>query len=190
MEFDLVIAKRRSIRSFKSKTASWKEVLEAINAANQAPFADSRNNLKFIIVEDKEKIATIAHLASQSWISESGIIVLVCSDDGNLENMHGERGRVYARQQAGAAIENLLLKIIDLGLSACWVGAYSDDLIKTKLQIPQHIQIEAIIPIGYSKAMPEKKRKAALENTVYWEEWERSRRGPIFREQEDELSAG
>ncbi|MBI2632479.1 nitroreductase family protein [Candidatus Pacearchaeota archaeon] len=190
MEFDEVIAKRKSIKAFKGKTASWKSVMEAIDAANQAPFADNRNNLKFIIIEDKDKIANIAHLANQTWISKSGIIVLVCSDDTNLENMHGERGRVYARQQAGAAIENLLLKIVDLGLSACWVGSYSDDLIKTKLQIPQNIQIEAIIPIGYAKSTFDKKRRAALENTIYWEEWGRGRRGPMFKEQEDEISAG
>jgi len=106
MELDEVINKRRSVRSFKGKSASWKDVLEAIDAANQAPFADNRNNLKFIVLEDKEKIATVANLASQNWINESGIVVIVCSDDGNLENMHGERGRVYARQQAGGAIEN------------------------------------------------------------------------------------
>ena len=190
MELDEVINKRRSVRSFRGKSASWKDVLEAIDAANQAPFADNRNNLKFIVLEDKEKIAMVANLAGQNWNNESNIAVIVCSDDGNLENMHGERGRIYARQQAGGAIENLLLKLVDLGLSACWVGAFSDDLIKTKLKIPQNIQIEAIIPVGYSKTAAEKKRKAALENTIFWEEWDRIRRGPMFKENEDEFSVG
>ena len=154
MDFDSVIEKRASARSFKSKKASWKDILEAIDAAIKAPSAGKMHHLKFVIIEEQEKIEKIAEFTDQLWISESGILVVVCSDDTHLENQYGERGRVYSRQAAGAAIENFLLKITDLGLSACWVGSYTDELIKQLLKIPAHIQIEAIIPIGYSKTKP------------------------------------
>ena len=48
--------------------------------------------------------------------------------------MHGERGRIYARQQAGAAINTLLLKLTDLGLQSCWVGSYDDEKIRELLE--------------------------------------------------------
>ena len=180
MEFDSVIDERKSVRSFKSKTPSWKLVIEAIDAARKAPFADGRNHLKFIIIEDQEKIDKIAELAAQSWISSSKLLVIVCSDDTNLENMHGDRGRIYSRQQSGAAIENFLLKLVDLGLSGCWVGSYSDEMIKQMLKIPMHIQIEAIIPVGYEAAKTKKSRKKEIEHNIFWESWDEKKRNSFM----------
>lgn len=190
MEFSALIRKRKSVRSFLAKKPSWKAVLEAIDAANQSPFAGNMNNLKFLIIEEKKTIKKLAKFAEQPWISQAGILILICSDETYLENKYGERGRVYSRQHAGSAIHAFLLKLTDLALSACWVGAYADELIKESLKIPQHIQIEAIIPIGYedkkySEAKPEKKE---LENVIYWEHWNNDMRPTIFKEPDDELA--
>ena len=181
MEFDSVIEKRRSTRSFKPKRASWKDVLEAIDAASQAPFAGNMNHMKFIIIENPPEIEILAKLCSQSWITEAPIVLIACSDDTHLENLYGERGRVYSRQGAGAAIENLLLKLVDLGLAGCWVGSYTDELVKQHFNIPSQIQIEAVIPIGYEqKSTKSKPRKKKLENAIFWEKWDQGKRPTIF----------
>ena len=184
MQFDHVVEKRHSVRSFRDKKASWKVVLEAIDAANQGPFADSRNPLKFLVIEEQKTIGAIAERTGQLWVNEASILVLVCSDDMHLENMHGERGKKYARQQSGAAVAHLLLKLTDLGLGSCWVGAFSDEQLKQHLHIPSHIEVEAIVPIGYekSKAGSSPRRKKALENSLYWESWGTGKRPSLFRD--------
>lgn len=186
MEFERVVKKRKSVRRFSGKKASWKDVLEAIDLANQGPFAGNHNNLNFLIVENKETIKDLANCCEQSWVSNSGLLVVVCSDDSKLEDLYGERGRIYSRQQAGAAIQTLLLALTDLGLSSCWVGAYTDEFVKQRLKIPQHVQVEAIIPVGYEKKMPgqEKKKKKELESVLYWEKWKNSYRPKLFEEDE------
>jgi len=158
MELDLAIRKRRSVRAFKNAAPSWKDVLEAIDAANQAPFAGNHNHLKFICVEDGEKIK-------------------------ELENQYGDRGRVYSRQQAGAAIQNFLLKIVDLKLATCWIGSYDDSKVRDLFKVPKHMQIEAVLPIGYEihgKEIHVKKKD--LENVLYWEEWDKTKRPTLFKE--------
>ena len=188
MQLDSAIKKRHSVRAFKKKKAPWDKVLEAINAAIEAPSAGNIANLKFILVEDHETIHKLAKHSHQSWMTKAGIVVVACSDDTNLETLYGERGRGYNKQHTGAAIENFLLKITDLGLAACWVGAYTDELIRSTLKIPSHIQVEALIPVGYEK--PEKahkKRKKALENVIYWEEWNKSKKKTKFEESKKEL---
>ena len=149
MEFDSVVKRRRSVRDFKKKKASWKDVLEAIDASAQGPFSGNHNNFRFLVVEDSEKIEEIAELCDQDWISGVGILIVVCSDDSHLEDTYGDRGRIYSRQQAGASIQTLIFKLIDMGLDSCWVGAYDDSMIRKNLGIPKDIQIEAVIPIGY-----------------------------------------
>ena len=186
MEFDYLVKTRKSVRSFKSKKASWKDVLEAIDSANQGPFAGNHNNLRFLIVEDRKIINELAGFCEQEWISEAGILVVVCSDDAHVENTYGERGRVYSRQQAGAAIQSLMLKLADIGIGSCWVGAYSDNDVRDKLKIPQNIQVEAIIPIGFEKEKTKKKDKRALENVLYWEKWGQNRRPSLFEEEKED----
>jgi len=186
MEFDTVIKKRHSVRSFKSKSVSWKHLLDAIDAAIHIPSAGNNFNLKFIIVEHPDKIEKIARLANQIWINEAPAVIIVCSDDKQLENLYGDRGRVYSRQHAGAAIEHILLKLTDLGLSACWIGGYDDDMMRSHFKIPENQQIEAIIPVGYEKpnerSKARKVRKRSLESAIYWEEWAQSQRPSLFKE--------
>lgn len=184
MDFDKVINKRASVTSFTSRGASWKDAMLAIDAALQGPFAGNRNNLKFLIVEHHDTIKKIANLCSQSWIAQSKLTIVVYSDDSILEEMYGERGRIYSRQQAGAAINTILLKLVDLGLSGCWVGSYMDEILREVLKIPGHMQIEAVIPVGYAKSAPKKKRKVALDASVDWEEHDQDRRPTATEEKE------
>src|SRR3989344_8493481 len=149
MEFEDVVRRRRSVREFSNKRVSWRLVLEAIDDALQGPFAGNHDNFKFLIIEDSDKIKEIAELCEQEWIANSSILVVVGSDDVHLEKVYGERGRVYSRQQAGALIQTMLLRLTDLGLGSCWVGAYDDEKLRKKLNMAKHMQIEAVLPIGY-----------------------------------------
>lgn len=176
MEFDSVVRKRKSTRSFKSKKPSWKNIIEAIDLALEGPFAGNNNNLKFLIIEEKKSIKAIAKNSEQKWIESAPLLILVLSDDTHLENMYRERGRVYSRQQAGAAIQTILLKLTDLGISSCWVGAYTDELIKQKLEIPQHVQIEGFIATGYESEKEAKPQKKELETVLKWENWNQTRK--------------
>ena len=170
------IETRRSIKSFRSKKVSWSDILEAIDAASKAPFAGNINNLKFIIIEDQETKNKIGKHTQQFWLTDAQFIIIVCSDESQLINQYNERGKIYSRQHAGAAIENFLLRITDIGLSSCWIGAFSDELIKQVLKIPEHINIEAILPVGYAMKKVKMPKKAVLENLMYWEAWKISKK--------------
>jgi nitroreductase len=192
MEFDEVVKRRKSVKNYAGKKASWESVLEAVDAAIKGPFASNNNNLHFLIVEDESTIANIAESAEQLWIGDVGLVVVICSDDRNLENIYGERGRVYSRQQAGAAIGTFLLKLVDNGLSGCWVGAYDDNEIRDLLGIPRHVHVEAIVPVGYAerRKVKEVKRKRALESVLFWEKWNGDRRPTGFEEGREDIKMG
>lgn len=190
MEFARVVRKRKSVRHFKNKKPSWRAVLEAIDLANQGPFANNYNHLKYIIVEDYSVIKEVGKLCEQNWIKESKLLIVVCSDDAHLESRYGERGRIYSRQQAGAAIQTFLLGLTNLGIDSCWVGAYSDELLRQKLKIPQHIQIEAVVPVGFEEGREKKKEKNDLEKSLFWEKWDQSRRPSLFEEEREDYRPG
>jgi len=186
MDFDKVIEKRKSVRDFTGKVVSWKDILYAVDTAIKGPAAGGDLPLTFLIVEHAENIDKVAEQCEQDWIKNASIVVLVVSDDKHLENQYGDRGRVYCRQQAGAAINTMLLKLVDLGLGACWVGSYSDAKLRRVFDIPSNKQIEAVIPVGYEstslKGTRGLRRKKRLVGSLNWEKWGKRRREPVFLE--------
>jgi nitroreductase len=190
MDFDTVIRKRKSERKFTNKKVDFRYLMDAIEAALQGPYAENHNNLKFLIVEDKKKIIEIAEHCEQDWIKTAPAMIVVCSDDAHLENLYGPRGRVYSRQAAGSAIHVLMLKFADLKIGSCWVGSYSDKGVRKVLNAPDNIQIEAVVPVGFSDDNSKKSKKSSLEKSIYWEKWRQGRKPTSFEESLEDYEQG
>ena len=161
MELDKVIEARHSCRRFSTKKPNWADIIECVDAANKAPQAGNIPVIKFIIVDDPEKIQKLADAAQQDFVSTAGYVVVVCSNPTQLQRSYDERGVTYSRQQAGAAIENFMLKLTEIGLATCWVGAFVDEMVKHALTIPDEVLVQAILPIGYEMPPKSKQRKKA-----------------------------
>lgn len=159
MDLDKAIKSRRSVRKFKSKKPDWRDIVEAIDAARYAPIAGGNYVLRFILVDDPEKIKKITAACQQDFVGQTQYLVVACSNSERLTNPYGKNGEIYSRQQAGAAMQNFLLKIQDFGLATCWVGYFVESQIKNTLNIPKGVNIEAVFPIGYEYSKP-KTRKA------------------------------
>lgn len=176
------IESRCSIRQFSNKKVKWADVLEAIDAANQAPFAGNINNLKFIIVENHDTIQKLTECCQQHWINDANFIVVVCAETRKLTGLYDNLGKTYSKHQVGAAIQNFLLRITDLGLASCWIGSFVESQIKRTLKIPENYDVEALLPIGYPSKKPKKSRKERLENTIYWETWNQEKKPIGFKD--------
>lgn len=172
MNLDKAIKTRRSIRKFKNKKPDWRTVIECIDSMRYAPMAGGVFSLKFILVSDLDKIDRIAQYCQQPFVRTAEYLVVVCSKPRSTINSYGNRGKIYIRQQAGAAIQNFLLKIHEKGLASCWVGSFVERLIKNELKIPADVHIEAILPVGYSKEKPKEKQRVNIDGCLYFEEYE------------------
>jgi len=136
-----------------------------------APVAGGNFSLKFILVDDFEKIQKIAKASEQEFVGTAKYLVVVCSDKNRTKTLYEDRAKRYLHQQAGAAIQNFLLKITEAGLATCWVGHFYDDRIKRILRIPEEIEVEAIFPIGYANEKPKKKEEINLDNKFFFNEY-------------------
>jgi nitroreductase len=172
MDIDKAIKERHSVRSFKKGIKiDYRKIIDIIEAGAKAPLAGNSPCIKYLIVSNKDKIKQLADAAQQDFIGDVEWIVVVCSDKKFLEKSYYERGKIYARQQAGAAIENMLLKITDLGLATCWVGAFSDEMVKRILRIPDNIDVEAMLPIGEELGKKRQLAKPDMDSLLFFDEW-------------------
>ena len=175
MDLDKAIKSRKSVRKFSSKKPDWREIIECIDAARFAPMSGNNYTLKFIIIDDSKTIKKLASAAQQAFISQAQYVVVVCTNSSRTTNAYGEKGKVYCRQQAGAAIQNFLLKIQEKGLATCWIGYFVENLIKQAVKIPENIDVEAIFPIGYEYKKSKSKNKIDLDRILYFGEYGNSK---------------
>jgi nitroreductase len=169
MELDKAIKERHSVRKFSNKKPDWRDIIECIDAARYAPMAGNNYTLKFIMVDDEEKIQKLAEAAQQQFISQAKFVVVACSNPSRTINAYGKIGEVWTRQQAGAAIQNFLLKIEESGLATCWIGYFVEEQVKKILKIPPEWNVEALFPIGYEYEKAKvRKAKIDLDRILYF----------------------
>lgn len=183
MELDKAIKSRRSVKKFRDKKPDWRDIIECIDSMRYAPMAGNNFSLKFILVDDKEKIKKISEAAQQPFISQTDYVLIVCSIPSRTTNSFGKRGEIYLRQQAGAAIQNFLLKVQEKKLATCWIGYFVEEQIKRELKIPENANIEAVFPIGYEFEKPEQPnkcgRKIELDTILYFNKYKNKKmQGP------------
>lgn len=171
MDLDKAIKSRHCVRRFKTKKPDWKKILKAIESATLAPLAGNIPTLKFVLVSEKEKIQELAKAATQDFIAQAQYVIVVCSDPKQCKRSYDKRGEMYCKQQAGAAIEHLFLKLTDLKLATCWVGAFSDKTVKRILKIPEDIEVEVLLPIGYEIGKTAQKHKPDLDSCLFFNTW-------------------
>ena len=152
---------RRSIRSYERKDIEKELLTEIIDCGRFAPTARNEQPWEFIIVTDKEKLATIGEIAPNgSFIKDaSACIVVICKDTK------------YYLEDGCAATQNILLAAHALGLGACWIAGdkkpYCED-IKKLFNIPKEYKVVSLISLGYPAEKPVAEKRA-LEEITHWE---------------------
>lgn len=172
MKLDEALKSRKSVRKFSKKKPDWRDIIECIDTARFAPMAGGNYSLKFIMVDDKDKIEKLGEAAQQDFVKTAHYVVVACSNPKRTINAYNSRGKRYVKQQAGAAIENFLLSIEEKKLATCWVGHFVDSQVKEILDIPEEIDVEALFPIGYEKDKPKTREgKIDLDNILYFNKY-------------------
>lgn len=150
MLFKEVVSKRRSVRRFKSDPLSKETLLSLLEYAVMAPSAGNIQPWRFLVISDSAVRRRLVKAAfNQNWILQAPVLVVVTADLKRAATAYGSRGvQLYALQDTAAAAQNLLLAVVDAGLAACWVGAFSEDEVSRVLELPPHFRPVAIVPIG------------------------------------------
>jgi len=165
------IKKRRSIRAFKNIDVSDEIVEKLIDAARWAPSAGNIQPWEFIVVRNLDAKRRLAEAAlSQTFIEEAPVVIVVCADYQRSARGYGSRGAtLYCIQDTAAAIQNIHLAAIALGLGTCWIGAFREEPVKKLLGIPDGVRPVAIIPVGYPAEQPAPRPRRPLNEIIHRE---------------------
>lgn len=128
MEFSEILKNHFCCRVFQEKNIEKERIQEILEAVNSAPSAGNLQAYYVFIVFNKKKKRALAEAAlEQFFIAEAPAVSVFCANPQKSARKYGERGRnLYSIQDAPITAAFAWLKAVDLGLSACWVGAFQE----------------------------------------------------------------
>ena len=182
------IAGRRSIRKFKDTPIPGEAIETILNAGIQAPSAKNRQPWRFVIVKEDKRVEMVRVMrASLDLLEERGIDTGSAKWTANVMeqapvtvfvlNTHGKHTPgapwedemdVVDVQSIGAAIQNMLLAALDLGLGSLWICdvLYAHDSLCDWLGRKEWMI--AAISFGYPDEQPGPRPRKSMDELVTW----------------------
>ncbi len=141
------IYKRCSVRRFTDQPVSDDQIKELLRAAMNAPSAHNRQPWRFLVIRDEGQRRFIAeNISTASFTKYSPVCVFI------IGNPYEANGDAFV-QDCSAAMENLLLRAVEIGLGGCWIGVEHMpdrvDLLKKHFGISFPYYPFGIAAIGY-----------------------------------------
>jgi F420 biosynthesis protein FbiB-like protein len=201
LDYSRILKERRSIRKYLAKSIPKETILKVLEAARWAPSAHNAQPWRFIIIEKVDLKRELAEEMANAWrkdLSKDGIpievqkalveasierftkaplLILACLTMEDMDKYPDKKRQevehLMAVQSLAAAIENLLLAAWGEGLGACWFCAplFCQDVVKGLLKIPNNIEVQALITLGYPDEKPNPPPRKQLSEIIYFNYW-------------------
>jgi nitroreductase len=78
---------------------------------------------------------------------------------------------IAAAANVSIAVEHIVLQAVEIGLGTCWVRWYEDEKVKEILDIPDHIEVMALLPVGIPDEDPSPRPRLNLDKIVFSEKY-------------------
>ena len=124
-EFLNFLATRVSVREYEEGCITEDDASYLLTAASKAPSAGNLEAWDVVIVTDPGQLEMLADAAgNQHQIKDAGCVFCVCANYVRAMSRYGERGIMFAVEDATIAATYMMLAAHARRLHTCWVGAF------------------------------------------------------------------
>lgn len=171
-EFLAFLESRQSVREYGDGTVTDEELSTILQAASAAPSAGDMEAWDVIVVQAEDQREALAEAAfGQEHIEKAPVILAVCSNYVRSMSRYGERGILYALEDATIACTYMMLAAHALRLHSCWTGAFDDDAVREVLNIPAHIRPVSLLAVGRGAVPEARTGRMPVGEHVHRETW-------------------
>jgi len=166
------LSSRASVREFTPDPLSGAEIEGILQAARTAPSAGNREAWDVVVVTDGELREALAAAAlSQPHVKEAPCVFAVCANYIRSMSRYGERGILYALEDATIACTFMMLAAHAAGLQSCWTGAFDEEEVKEVLDLPGHLRPVALLAVGRGRVPAGRTGRMDLSEHVHRDGW-------------------
>jgi nitroreductase len=170
MDYATLIEERHSIRAYQPTEVEEDKLRSLLHAANRAPSAGNLQAYQIVAVRSPAARQALARAAlDQDFVAQAPVVLVFLADPGRARGKYGHRGEtLYSLQDATIACAYAQLAARDLGLGACWVGAFRKDAVREAVGSPPEQVPVALLPLGYPAEQPRITSRRSLGDLVRW----------------------
>ena len=164
MKFLELVNRRQSVRRYEPGKRIPREVLDrCLETARLAPSACNSQPWSFVVVDDPEKVRSLAEDACghppygmNHFAADASAIVAVVTEKMKWAARIGAqfRGVQYSLVDIGIACEHLVLQAAEEGLGSCWLGWFDERAVKLRIGISRAKKVDLLICLGYAADDP------------------------------------
>lgn len=156
-----LIKSRHSYRGkYKAAPVPREDLLKIMEAGLAAPSGCNKQTTSLIAVDDKEILEKL-HSVIEPPVGETAPAMICVL----TQRINAYRDKCFAVQDYSAAIENMLLAIVELGYESCWYEGHitDEDRIGYKmaqiLNVPDDYELVCFLPVGVAESEPSLPKK-------------------------------
>ena len=170
------IHRRHSYRGrYKDIPVPREDLIRIMQAGLSAPSGCNKQTTSLIAIDDLEVLEKIRAVIDPPVGDTAPTAICVLS-----QRINAYRDKCFAVQDYSAAIQNMLLAIVDLGYQSCWYEGHitDDDRICDKiariLHVPDGYELVCFLPVGVAETNPEPAEKKAFEERAWFNSFRQS----------------
>ena len=167
------IAIRHSYRgAYSPESVPERDLMAIAKAGTEAPSGCNKQTTDVIIVNDPDVLNKIKAQIDPPVAQTAPAMIVVLT-----RRINAYRDRCFAIQDYSAAIENMLLAIVELGYQSCWYeGHITDedricDKIAAILNVPEEYDVVCILPVGKAEEELRAPAKKPLSERIRFNSW-------------------
>jgi len=173
------------VRRFEDRQVEDEKITAILEAVRQAPSWANLQCWRLIVVKEasaKEELSGFSYVDSffgplgyktnpaKKGIAEAPVVIVACADPSQSGVLWNQS---YYMTDMGIAAQNLMLACREVGLGTVFVGVFNEEGIRDLLDIPLHIRVVGLFPIGYPlEERPAGPPRKPLSEIVFYERWE------------------
>jgi nitroreductase len=171
-EFHGFLNTRCSVRDYENEKIGDDEIAYLLDCATTAPSAGNLEAWDVVLVRDPGRKEALSDAAmGQPQVMHAPAVFVVCANYVRSMSRYGERGILYAVQDATIACTYLMLSAHAIQIRSCWVGAFDEEEVKEILSLPPHIRPVALLCVGKGRLPLSLTGRMPVSEHFHTEEW-------------------
>lgn len=165
-----IISQRHSYRGkYKSVPVPREDLITIMKAGLDAPSGCNKQTTSLIAVDDKDVLQKLHKVINPPVGETAPAMICVLT-----RRINAYRDKCFAVQDYSAAIENMLLAIVELGYQSCWYEGHITDEDKIGYQmaqilgVPDEYELVCFLPVGIAETEPSVPKKLAFEERAWF----------------------
>lgn len=165
-----VINNRHSYRGeYEATPVPREDLIKIMQAGLAAPSGCNTQTTSLIAVDDKEVLDKLFKVINPPVGETAPAMICVLT-----QRLNAYRDRCFAVQDYSAAIENMLLAIVELGYQSCWYEGHITDedrigyQMAQILNVPDEYELVCFLPVGVAKIESKGPMKKAFEERAWF----------------------